>query len=1441
MRIAAPTDPEGQRPFAPRRALGLALCFAVLALIAWGWYWYARREREQAVAVWRARLTAMADDRQAALEAWIKERWGDGHVIASFPTVQALLAGRADNAKAEEAHLGTIFAAIGAQYGYLGVTLLDAEGRPVAAAPGSPPPTPEVLAAARHTTGLQAQSTLLYRGARSGALRLAFLVPVPAGRGYTAPELGYVWLVQDPARWLFPLFEREPVPTLTGETVLAQAEDGKVLFISPLRFKPAEPLSFRLPLNTMNLAERAAVLGRKTFGEFTDYRGTPVFAATRPIKGTDWGLVVKVDRSEALAPYHRDMIQQGLLLLAVLITLTGAGYGLWRRQRVRGLHAVLAERERSEGRIRQLNRLLRTISEINQLIVREQDRDRLLSGACRILVELGMFRMAWFGFKDEPAGTVAPSASSEGARGYLQGVTVRWDDSPAGRGPTGTAIRENRHVLNLDVTTNPVMAPWREAALRAGYRSSAAFPLRVHEAVLGALTVYADRPHAFGDEEVALLDELAGDLGYALEVMEDRAERLRAGQALRESEERFSLFMENLPAMAFIKDSESRNLFMSRSLSTALGKEPAELTGRGPEDLYGKELGTTLRANDAETLSRGVPSRWREKALIAGEERLFDSVKFPIPTPNGTLLGGIAMDVTARVRAEEALREAHERLRRFVDSNIVGVVIATAQGRILEANDYYLDLIGFSREELEGGEMDGRAITPSEWLPADESALAELRERGRCAPYEKEYVRRDGSRVPVYLVDAMLPGQEREIAVFILDLSEQKRAEAARRESEERFRLFMQAIPARVFIKDAESRYLYLNDYMASTLDRTVEESSGRTPEELYGAEAGAALRGHDTEALSKREPTRWEEELPLHGHQRLFSSIKFPIPSPSGTLLGGVSLDVTDRLRAEQALAESERRLSLALEATNIGLWDWDLKSDRWYSTPTYFRMLGYEPESEGQNREVWGERTHPEDRPFVIAKMDEVRDQGLPGFDITFRFRHADGSYRWVNSIGRAVEFGEGGKSVRLLGLQIDVTEKVRAEEEIRLLNERLRLLAVAVQELAAARGLPDVTEVVRRTARWLVGADGVTFVLRDGDQCHYVEEDAIGPLWKGMRFPLEECISGWAMLHGEAAVIEDIYADPRIPHDAYRSTFVQSLAMVPIRREEPIGAIGAYWAERRRPTDDEVAILQALADATSRAIESVRLYEELERRVQERTAELNASNKELESFSYSVSHDLRAPLRAIDGFSRAVDEDYGERLDDEGRRLLGIIRSSTRQMAQLIDDLLDFSRAGRHELRRGPVDMTALARLAFEGLAGAQPGPGLTFHLAPLEDATGDPSLLKQIWVNLMSNALKFSAGRTPSVIEVGGRRDGAQLVYWVRDNGVGFDDRYAHKLFGVFQRLHAAGEFPGTGVGLAIVKRIVTRHGGRVWAESRLEEGATFFFSLPEAKGEFDEGL
>jgi len=230
----------------------------------------------------------------------------------------------------------------------------------------------------------------------------------------------------------------------------------------------------------------------------------------------------------------------------------------------------------------------------------------------------------------------------------------------------------------------------------------------------------------------------------------------------------------------------------------------------------------------------------------------------------------------------------------------------------------------------------------------------------------------------------------------------------------------------------------------------------------------------------------------------------------------------------------------------------------------------------------------------------------------------------------------------------------------------------------------------------------------------------------------------------------------------------------------------------------------------------------------RAEDRSAALAAANRELDAFSYSVSHDLRAPLRAVEGYAGMLEEDYGARLDDEGRRLVGAVRSGGRQMNRLIEDLLEFSRVGRADLRRLEVDMAALAREA----AALPPGAArVRIESGEILAASGDRALLRQVWVNLLSNAVKYSGKREQPVVQVGSRSEGGQAVYWVRDNGAGFDSRYADKLFGVFQRLHRADEFPGTGVGLAIVQRVVTRHGGRVWAESKLGEGACFYFSLP----------
>ncbi|HYK82685.1 MAG TPA: ATP-binding protein [Gemmatimonadales bacterium] len=233
-------------------------------------------------------------------------------------------------------------------------------------------------------------------------------------------------------------------------------------------------------------------------------------------------------------------------------------------------------------------------------------------------------------------------------------------------------------------------------------------------------------------------------------------------------------------------------------------------------------------------------------------------------------------------------------------------------------------------------------------------------------------------------------------------------------------------------------------------------------------------------------------------------------------------------------------------------------------------------------------------------------------------------------------------------------------------------------------------------------------------------------------------------------------------------------------------------------------------------------------------EANRELREANRELEHLSYSVSHDLRAPLRAIDGFARMLDEDHAAALNPEAHRLLDVIRGNTVRMGQLIDDLLQFSRLSRRELEPTAVDLGALAQGVVDELSHANDARRVAIAVGPLPQARGDRGLLRQVLVQLIGNAFKFTRGRPDARIDIGARREGGEMVYYVRDNGVGFDMRYANKLFGIFQRLHRVDEFEGSGVGLALVQRIVHRHGGRVWAEGRANEGATFYFTLPEQR-------
>jgi signal transduction histidine kinase len=406
-----------------------------------------------------------------------------------------------------------------------------------------------------------------------------------------------------------------------------------------------------------------------------------------------------------------------------------------------------------------------------------------------------------------------------------------------------------------------------------------------------------------------------------------------------------------------------------------------------------------------------------------------------------------------------------------------------------------------------------------------------------------------------------------------------------------------------------------------------------------------------------------------------------------------------------------------------------------------------------------------------------------------------------------------------------------------------KRLRILHEIDQAVAANRPTEAIAGGVIQPLRELLGVPRATVNRIDlaGGEVEWLAAAGrrrvrVDP---GVRHSLGLMGDVEALKRGETQIIDTLALPPGPEKEALLGSGVErSMAVPMIAGGELIGAI-TFGGPRAPFSSEQVSVAREVATQLAIAVNQARLYgrlqrqaDELEQRVRERTAELEAANKELESFSYSVSHDLRAPLRAVDGFARMLEEDHAAQLDHEGRRRVAVIRDNSRHMGQLIDDLLAFSRLGRQALRPADVDMAALAREVIAELGAHE---NAVVRVEPVPAARGDRALLKQVWANLLSNALKYSSKREAPEVEVSGASEGGQLVYRVRDNGAGFDMRYVDKLFGVFQRLHRSDEFPGTGVGLAIVQRVVARHGGRVWAEGEVGVGARFFFSLPAGDG------
>jgi PAS domain S-box-containing protein len=742
--------------------------------------------------------------------------------------------------------------------------------------------------------------------------------------------------------------------------------------------------------------------------------------------------------------------------------------------------------------------------------------------------------------------------------------------------------------------------------------------------------------------------------------------------------------------------------------------------------------------------------------------------------------------------------------------------------RIIEANDRAIEAYGYSLEELRQKRMID--LVSSAMQPLYAERIGRVAE-GVPLLCESEHQRKDGTTFPVEVSARLIEFEGHRCAQSIVrDITERKRAEAEQHRLERTLASIFEQSPLSMWISDEKGTFLRQNQACRELLRITDEDvvgvynlfndpitqAAGVVPliEKVF--REGVAVHFPLTYDISWLRSPRPEAAELLHLEVTIA-----PIKDEWGLVTNAVvqHIDMTQRVHAEENQRRTDRMLASIFEQSPLSMWLADNKGMFIRQNQACRNLFHIRDEEVAERYSLFTDPICIE--AGVIDQIERVFREGeIARFHLTYdvsriRQQPSESTILYLDVTISPIK-DELGRVTNAIVQHVNLTDKVRAEAE----QQQVERMLASIFEQSP---LP----------MWISDAQG-----------HFIRQNPAHRDLFGV--PDEELVGQFNVLESETfhgqrlrPLVDSVYHDGAIA----RFTIVYDVA-----RRTGVGiditSPNVVWVDVTvSPVKDEHGVVVNAVYQTIDITEQKRAEEalhalnaELEQRVSERTAQLQAANKELESFAYSVSHDLRTPLRSLDGFSLALLDDFSDRLDDVGRDYLLRIRAAAQRMARLIDDLLRLSRLTRTDMTLGPVDLSRLAEGIVEELRQAEPGRSVTVTIQPDMVAQCDAELMRIVLANLLGNAWKFTGNLATAHIAFMAQQQDGQTVYLVRDDGAGFDMAYAEKLFGVFQRLHSGTEFPGTGIGLATVQRIISRHGGTIWAEAAVDCGATFFFTL-----------